>query len=69
VFRIEQNGRMSLERTKPLIKGGSAPDEEEEESNPMDHYPRDYYSLSAIYPLFTSPSFSILPSDFWTTFF
>ena len=30
MFRIEQNGRMSLGRPKPPTKGGSAPDEEEE---------------------------------------
>ena len=30
MFRIEQNGRMSLGRPKPPIKGGSAPNEEEE---------------------------------------
>jgi len=30
VSRIEQNGRMSLRRSKPPIKGGSAPEEEEE---------------------------------------
>ena len=29
MFRIEQNGRMSLGRPKPPTKGGSAPDEEE----------------------------------------
>jgi len=29
VSRIEQNGRMSLRRPKPPIKGGSAPEEEE----------------------------------------
>jgi len=28
VFRIEQNGRMSLGRPKPPTKGGSTPDEE-----------------------------------------
>ena len=31
MFRIEQSGRMSLGRPKPPTKGGSAPDEEEEE--------------------------------------
>jgi len=31
VFRIEQNGRMSLGRPKAPTKEGSAPDEEEEE--------------------------------------
>jgi len=31
VSRIEQSGRMSLRRLKPPIKGGSAPEEEEEE--------------------------------------
>ena len=30
MFRIEQNGGMSLGRPKPPTKGGSAPDEEEE---------------------------------------
>jgi len=30
VSRIEQSGRMSLRRPKPPIKGGSAPEEEEE---------------------------------------
>jgi len=30
VSRIEQSGRMSLRRPKPLIKGGSVPEEEEE---------------------------------------
>jgi hypothetical protein len=29
MFRIEQNGRMSLGRPKPLTKGSSVPDEEE----------------------------------------
>jgi len=28
--RIEQSGRMSLRRPEPPIKGGSAPEEEEE---------------------------------------
>jgi len=31
VSRIEQSGRMSLRRPKPPIKGGSAPEGEEEE--------------------------------------
>jgi hypothetical protein len=31
VFRIEQNGRMSLGRPKLPTKGGSASDEEDEE--------------------------------------
>jgi hypothetical protein len=30
VSRIEQSGRISLRRPKPPIKGGSAPEEEEE---------------------------------------
>ena len=30
MFRIEQNGRISLGRPKPPTKGSSAPDEEEE---------------------------------------
>jgi len=34
VFRIEQNGRMSLGRPKPPTKGGSAPDKEEETLRP-----------------------------------
>ena len=29
MFRIEQNGRMSLGRPKPPTTGGSAPDEED----------------------------------------
>ena len=36
MFRIEQNGRMSLGRPKPPTKGGSAPDEEEEEEELAD---------------------------------
>jgi len=32
VFRIEQSGRSSLRRPKLPIKGGSAPEEEEESS-------------------------------------
>jgi len=32
VSRIEQSGRMSLRRPKPPIKGGSAPEEEEEDA-------------------------------------
>jgi len=30
--RIEQSGRMSLRRTKPSIKGGLVPEEEEDGS-------------------------------------
>jgi hypothetical protein len=33
VFRIEQNGRISLVRPKPPTKGSSAPDDEEEEED------------------------------------
>jgi hypothetical protein len=30
--QVDQSGRISLRRPKPPIKGGSAPEEEEEES-------------------------------------
>jgi len=33
VSRIELSGRMSFRRPKPPIKGGSAPEEEEEEAS------------------------------------
>ena len=38
MFRIEQNGRMSLGRPKPPTKGGSAPDEEDEYTRNMPKY-------------------------------